>query len=401
MIYYYIFATILLTLQFVILLEAGRHFKFTYRKYKPKPSGYHPKTALICPCKGIDTAFEKNMNSLFGQDHPDYEIYFVVESESDLAYGQLKEYITGQQAVGNKIKASVTVAGPARNSSQKVHNLLTVVNSVPEEVKILAFVDSDACLKSHFLTSLIHPLRVKSVGAATGYRWYVPTDRRISSFTLSAANAFFASTLGPHPRNSVWGGATALKRKNFFKLGIDKLWAGALSDDYAVTHAVKQAKLEVKFVPTCFVASYEQMSWKELFGFMRRQFIITRTCKPSLWRLALAGYGQFLAGFWIGLITSVILWKNNSPHTQYVLILPATIYAAEILKACMRQYMIRKILPEDKKSLAPPAVIDIFLQPLLSIFIFITVAGAATTRSVVWRGKKYTIIAIDKTRISR
>ncbi len=111
----------------------------------------------------------------------------------------------------------------------------------------------------------------------------------------SIGNAFFAAQLGPHNWNSAWGGAMAIRREMFEKLEIAKLWRGALSDDYALTYAVKKAELEIVFVPSCFVASYEKSSWSEMFSFARRQFIITRVCMPKLWRLAVLGFGHFIS----------------------------------------------------------------------------------------------------------
>ena len=62
---YHIFAAIILLVQLPILIEAYRHFHYTRKKYRPKPSSYQPKAALVCPCKGIDTTFDRNIQSLF------------------------------------------------------------------------------------------------------------------------------------------------------------------------------------------------------------------------------------------------------------------------------------------------------------------------------------------------
>jgi cellulose synthase/poly-beta-1,6-N-acetylglucosamine synthase-like glycosyltransferase len=80
MIIYYIFAGVVILVQLLMLLEGYRHCLYTGRKYRPKTSKYQPVAAIICPCKGLDTTFDRNINSLFDQDYPHYEIYFVVQN---------------------------------------------------------------------------------------------------------------------------------------------------------------------------------------------------------------------------------------------------------------------------------------------------------------------------------
>jgi len=399
MLFYYIFAVVILLVQLGVFVEAWRHVVYTARTYKPRPSEYKPKVALICPCKGLDTTFERNIKSLFEQDYPDYQLYLVVESQSDQAYEKLCGIIEQQRQSGGFSGASLVVAGLAESCGQKVHNLLAVCRQLPADIEVMAFVDSDACLKRHFLGSLVHPLRVKTVGASTGYRWFVPTDNRLASQVLSAVNAFFASTLGPHPWNSVWGGAMAIRREVFGQLEIAKLWQGALADDYSLTYAIKKACQVIKFVPACFVASYEGTSWKGLISFIRRQFIITNVCRRGLWYLALCGLGQFVLGFWVGLAVSLYLWASGSPQWHWAVILPGTLMVFAAAKALSRQIMIRRILAENRDKLFYPGLIDIFAQPILSVFTLACILSTAGVRRIVWRGKNYVLHGIDRTEI--
>ncbi|MCF7957552.1 MAG: glycosyltransferase family 2 protein [Phycisphaerae bacterium] len=399
MIFYYVFTAIILMVQALVLVEAWRNFLFVRRKYRPKISTYLPSVALISPCKGLDTTFDRNINALFDLDYPDYRLHFVVESDQDLAFKRLNEIISERKEQGCKVEASLTIAGIAQLSSQKVHNLLAVCDNIPKDREVLAFVDSDACPRPHFLRSLVHPLRNDTAGASTGYRWYIPADKRLSSQVLSSMNAFFAAQLGPHNWNSAWGGAMAIRREMFHKLEIAKLWRHALSDDYTLTWAVKKAELEIVFVPSCFVASYEKSSWSEMFSFARRQFIITRVCMPKLWRLAVLGFGHFIAAFWLGFIVSLYQWHTTKVYPIYPAILPTTLLALAIFKAVLRQGMIRKILPDDKSALIIPALIDIFAQPILAIYTFIAILSAGFTRTISWRNTRYIIHAVDKTEI--
>ena len=212
-------------------------------------------------------------------------------------------------------------------------------------------------------------------------------------------NASVASLLGPHQWNSTWGGAMAIRRDIFDKVGVTHAWQNACSDDYLLTDRIKKNNLTVYFVPACFVASYEQMSWRQLFSFARRQFVLTKVCNPQLWLLALLGWGHFVLAFWLGLIVSLMLFLQHSRLAPYVAILPAALMSASMAKALARQFFIRKILPEDRKKLLAPALLDIFLGPVIAVFSLGCVLSAAGSRTIVWRGIKYHLKDINHTQI--
>ena len=387
---YYIFTAVIVSIQIAVLVQAARHLLYTRRKYRPEPSTYQPRLALISPCKGLDTTFDRNIDSFFHLDYPDYEIFFVVESTQDPAYQLLLEIIDKYSSDADSARrAHIVVAGLAQGCSQKLHNLLAVCDTLPENFQVMAFVDSDITLKSHFLTSLVDPLQQPNVGASTGYRWFVPVDNRLSTAVLSAMNAFFASILGPHPWNSTWGGAMALRREIYDQINLSHLWRHALSDDYALAKALKEAGLLVTFAPACFVASHEKTSWSNLISFARRQFIITRVYMPRLWILALLGLGHFVVAFWTGFFVTLVLYIQDPVHAPYAAILPGFLLVSSFLKATARQAMIRKILPDLRKQLVVPALIDIFLQPILALFTLVCLLSTALTRVIVWRGIRY------------
>ncbi len=384
----------------LMLLEASRHFINLRRKYRPKNSNYKPSVALISPCKGLDNTFDRNIKSLLEMDYPNYQVCFVVQSDEDPAYHRLLEIIKAQNTDESKIKTSITIAGTAKDSGQKVHNLLSVVNKLGDDIEVLAFVDSDACPRKNHLSALVHPLRRhEQFGASTGYRWFVPTDNRLASKVLSAMNAFFAAILGPHGRNSAWGGSMAIRRDTFEKIELATLWQGALSDDYSLTYAVRKAGLTIAYAPACLVGSYEQTNWSDLFSFARRQFIITWCCMRQLWFMAATGFLQHLVSFWLGVCVSLYAAINNDPHLKYIILLPIICYSSTIIRGLLRQSMIRKILPRDKNALLAPALIDIFCQPVLSIFTFICILTAFGKDTICWRGIKYKIVSISKTQI--
>jgi len=77
----YTLAAVAIVQGFITLIDglrAARHMR-TFR-----PSGAtRDRVIVFCPCKGIDSEFGKNIRSILGQDYPNFEARFVVESEAD------------------------------------------------------------------------------------------------------------------------------------------------------------------------------------------------------------------------------------------------------------------------------------------------------------------------------
>ncbi|MBN2841961.1 MAG: glycosyltransferase family 2 protein [Sedimentisphaerales bacterium] len=388
----------LLAFQGFMLYQNIRSARFSLRMIKTRPANTPHRAAIICPCKGIDTAFEKNMASLLVQQHPYYQVIFAVEDSSDPAYSALQRIIETNRSITTAEKVEIIIAGHATKNSQKVHNQLAAVAATLPDREIFAFVDSDACLNEFFLHTIGSQLRRERNSVATGYRWFVPEDTKLSSYALSAINAFFAGQLGDHKWNSAWGGAMAITKDNFYKFEVDKIWSGALSDDYSLTWIVKHSTSGyVYYHPACLLPSYEKTDWKNLFNFARRQFIITRCCLTRLWWYALGAFSMYLFSVWGGLAFCLYLFATGSDNALRATYLPAGMYISGIIKASARQYAAFKTLKGCQKKLTIPALIDIFCQPLLNVFTLAVIISAGFTRSIVWRNKKYTIAAIDKT----
>ena len=83
--YYYIALAAILS-QLVLLIQTYNNHRFALRKHKRDHFWYKPRTVLIVPCKGLDSAFEENITSFYYQDYEDYLLWFVVGEESDPAY---------------------------------------------------------------------------------------------------------------------------------------------------------------------------------------------------------------------------------------------------------------------------------------------------------------------------
>ncbi len=380
---FYIFAAILIGLSIRSLLGGFEYLRFFREKLEDKQSMFEPLVTLIAPCKGLDPGLEHNLEALFRQEYSQYEIVFVVEDEKDLSTGVVRNVIGHNRSVN----AILIVAPKATRSSQKISNLLEAVKHAHPASQAFVFVDSDARPSENWLRSLVAPLGKDEVGAATGYRWFISDSQSVPAEIRSSWNASIASALGPNTSsNFCWGGSMAIRRSTFEALNIGEKWSGALSDDFVVTRAVKDAELKIEFVPAALTASIENCTFAEMLEFTTRQMKITRVYSPHLWLLSWFGSGLFcsvmVAAAFIAASASGFLFIAAAATI-------AVISACSIGKAWLRLRAVELVLVRYESELRSQRKWQLSLW-LFTPFIFLyNCVAAAISRRLKWRGITY------------
>jgi cellulose synthase/poly-beta-1,6-N-acetylglucosamine synthase-like glycosyltransferase len=327
------------------------------------------------------------------QDYQDYSLWFVVEHESDPAYAALCAMKADMAGRTTAKDVRVLVAGPSARCSQKLHNLLYACSQVPDDVVMLAFADSDITVKSSWLAHLVYPLRKEQKhGLTTGYRCFVPTRPNLATLALVSMNAAVAQMLGPYGFNHAWGGSMAVRRSLFRRLRVEDAWSQSISDDLVLTRLVAGAGLRVTFVPGCLVASHVSMSWRQLFEFGRRQFIITRVTTPSLWMLALFGTVYAFTGLWAGTALAIRAVATGHPQSMLYAAVPAVFFAGSLCRAVLRQRAASLILEEHSREMKIARWVDILAGWLFLPLFLAVVLSSAAGRTITWRGITYRLL---------
>ena len=65
-----------------LIYEAVKWMAYARRRGATDPGFYSPRTAVLCPCKGVEPELERNLSSLCEFDHQNYEVFFILASES-------------------------------------------------------------------------------------------------------------------------------------------------------------------------------------------------------------------------------------------------------------------------------------------------------------------------------
>jgi len=375
--FYLVLAILAILLGIFGLLDGVRSARHI-RTYRPT-SSWRPRVLVICPCKGIETDFLANAESILDQDYPHLRVVFVVESEDDPVNLPLK-----------KLGATVLVAGISSVRGQKVHNLIHAVERAAENSEVFVFCDSDARYPRDWIVNLISPLKDETVGVSTGYRWYMAERGSLPSLFRSIWNASVVTALGSHSRNFAWGGSMALRREVYDRVHVRDAWESAVSDDFAVTHAARAAGMRIVFVPACLIPSHGRCTWLELLEFTTRQIIITRVYEPKLWRVAFIGQTIFNVTFWWSLLRILGMWPDPISAAVWT-----TIFVLSGLKAWIRLDAVDTVLPSG--TLSKWKWSYILLAPLGSLLYEYNMVRSAFTRDIIWRQRRYSLISPQRT----
>jgi cellulose synthase/poly-beta-1,6-N-acetylglucosamine synthase-like glycosyltransferase len=389
----------LVLLQSLASLRGGvRYFAFFRQRLDARRALYMPFASVFVPCRGLDQGLRSNLSALFLQHYPSYELVFVSDRSDDAALA-VAESLAAEFEGQTVARVRFVVAGRAKNSGQKVHNLLAAVAESDASSEVFVFVDTDARARPDWLRSLVAPLADEAVGAATGYRWFLPLSGGFASQLRSVWNASIASALGPDVwRNFCWGGSTAIRRATFERLNVRGRWRGTVSDDYALTRALQNAELPVRFVPACLNASLEDCTFRELIEFTTRQLKITRVYAPHLWRIVLISNLLFVAFFFGGLALTALLAADGLQFA-WPLALVSIVFLLGIWKSFFRLRAVALALEDQHARLRAGLWAHLLLWPLTAVLFLYNALAAAVSRRIAWRGITYELKSPTETEI--
>ena len=395
---YYFLAAIVIWLGLSSLRGGLRFARYLEAELKQEYPEFTPFVTVFVPCRGVDDGMRENLLAILGQEYPAFEIIVVADRADDPALAVVAEACRSFDRQTSP-SVRVVIAGAATDSGQKVHSLRAAVGEADPQNAVFAFVDTDARPSSRWLQSLVAPLSDKSIGAATGYRWFVARGG-IAAHLRSVWNASIASALGAQrDKNFCWGGSTAIRRETFEQVKVADRWRGTVSDDFTMTRVLHEAALPIKFVPQCLTPSFESCSFHELIEFTTRQLKITRAYAPHLWKAVLTGSLLFGLGFFGGI--SLIAGRaamGRSFTTPLILLL--VIFALGMMKSYLRLRAVRLVIGDRRLRSFTTTLAHLTLWPLASL-LFLWNALAAISRRITWRGITYELKSSTETVIIR
>lgn len=385
---FYFFAVISIYLGLLSLRGGVRFVRYLQKELAEDLIDYTPFVTLFVPCRGVDRGLKENILSLFAQDYPAYEIVFVSDSVDDPAFAVIEEARHSfKKQTGPVI--STMVAGAATDTGQKVHNLRAAIRTAHPASSVFVFADTDARPQRFWLRALIAPLRNDSIGATTGYRWFIASNAGFASHLLSVWNAAIASALGARgDKNFCWGGSTAIRREAFERLNVVERWRGTVSDDFTATRVLHEAGLPIKFVPHCLTPSFHRLTWNELFEFTTRQLKITRAYATHLWKSVFIGSVIFVLTFFGGIVLVAVRASLGFSFLMPLFLL-LVIFMMGAAKSHLRLHAVSLVITDEGMRTWPTTLAHTCLWPFASLLFLINALAAASSRRIKWRGITY------------
>jgi cellulose synthase/poly-beta-1,6-N-acetylglucosamine synthase-like glycosyltransferase len=289
------------------------------------------------------------------------------------------------------------VAGIAEGRGEKVNNLLHGVEAIDEAAKVFVFADIDATPSPDWLGALVSRLADPQITVSTGFRWYLP-GRGFVSQLRAAWDTSIATMMGEHNHNFAWGGSMAIRAADFRRLGIaERYWKNTVSDDYAMTRAVREAGGKIAFEPRCLVASREESGLREFLRWSTRQIIITRVYAAHLWKLGIAASLIYCGTFMLGL--AVLALPGATAHQRVAV--GSALFVVLVLgagKGFIRSLVAREVFPME---IGGGASCYWLLSPVVPWIMLGNFVVAGFTRRIEWRGTEYELVSADEVRVIR
>ena len=362
-------------------------------RLRTDPGFYAPRTAVLCPCRGMEPGLERNLVSLCEFSHQNFEVFFILASENDSAYSLVKRV-----AASSRVKANVVIAGKPTTSSEKVNNLRVCIEQLPPDFEVLVFTDSDGRPGKTWLHHIVAPLADSRISATTTMRWFIPNNNAFPNALLAAWNASVVTMLGGHAKNFCWGGGTAIRRDIFEQMGMLEVWQNAFSDDYSLTIAIERTGRQIAFLPECLTPSYVQTDFPNLLEFTNRQIKITRIYRPKMWATAFATHFLFCFTLLLGLFVALNLAIESRPSSQVI-----TLFVVPLLLAAFRGALrvigVTEALPSVRAEIMAQSWIYILVNLVVPFLYLINFSASLFGRRIIWRGIRYEIISPNQTRV--
>ncbi len=371
---------------FVFLILNGenkRYWEIHKKKDTPNPD-FFARAAVIISCKGMEHQLRENLSAFLNQDHPNYEVIFVVESGKDPCVPLIRQLIREN----GHVKTCLQFAGECRDCGQKVHNLRAATEKLGPQVEILAFADTDSRPQKNWLRWLVRDLGKTNLGARTGYRWMVPRKRNFATYLGCSINNSIAALMGHGKHLSVWGGSWAIHRRVFESVAIRNAWNNVLSDDMVATRALRHAGLDVKFEPQCICINEVKFSTRRLAEFLRRQFLIGRLHDRRYWWSAIAILGVSQFAFWGSLSIGIVRLLSSPDTTNFWLMGASGLYVIWVVRAVLRRKM-GKVVFSQWRHRTGMHIFDAFASPVVGLFMFLAMLTSLIGTTITWRGIHY------------
>ena len=362
----------------------ARRLYLAHRKWMDRtiPETPQKNVALIIATKGISENYERFLDFILTQKYRNYRVIFVTESEVDPAFDAISKRLESHD---DKPRVELLVAGLSDRTGQKVHNLRVALSTLEDGDEILAFADADLYGRNDWLSCLTQPVNTGQCEFTTGYRWFLPVNRRLPNRIIGSLGIAMESWISSGWRMLLWGGSMTVTRETFDELDIYKNLDRCLNDDVRITELAQASKKKIRYVRSAEATTPVDYSFPELFEFGRRQYMCLRLHRKRMLFCAILFPFLYLTSFVICvlLLFQGILW---------MLVLIGLVFLFNVLRQHIRnKYVSERFSDPDRKKLLSTISSSWWIDPIEKLVNLPIAVSAAFAKKMTWGGIRYRI----------
>ena len=335
------------------------------------PAASLPPVTILKPIHGMEEQLEKNLESFFEQDYPDYEVIFGARDAGNPALA-IAERV---RARFPGVKSQVVLSGPPTWPNAKVFSLQKMIAATDRSYFVIS--DSDVRVAPDFLRNTIPPLLDPKVGLVTCMYRGIPSSDFWS--TLEALGLSVEMSSGVMVADMLegmrfaLGPAMTVRRDAIDAIGGIAATADYYSDDFELGNRIWAKGFKVVLSHYIVKNVLTPRSAVRTLGDQLRWMKSTRYSRPA---------GHLGTGLTFAMPFGILGFAAAGVLGHWVL-------AWAFLGAAFLNRMIQSIaigwgIARDPRSLAL-----CWLYPLRDLAGFFVWVGSYTSRRFYWRGETY------------
>jgi cellulose synthase/poly-beta-1,6-N-acetylglucosamine synthase-like glycosyltransferase len=346
---------------------------------------YLPPAVVILPVRGVDEGLSENVRAILRQSYPKFHLLVVADHPADPGVDRIRSLAMESPHVPVSFVVSETSSLPGKVNAVRS----SLLHLAPED-ELLVFADSDIRPDPEWLRQLVQPLADTTVGAATGFRWYVPPLPTFWSLVRAEWNAVSANVLFDPRRAFAWGGSCAVRREDLPRLRLDERWQHVLSDDLILTQAVREAGLKIAYAPAALVPTFEGADRSVCTEWCFRQMTMATLYLPIVRRYAAAAFAVFDGSVILGMVSLILAAFLGSSY-----LVPAAIFLAPLPTVVVKASLRRRALFSASPSVATAWRVPSWRVSAAALAVpWLMAVGLVRTRhprTLRWRGRAYDV----------
>ena len=148
------------TVYLILVVEAARRFR-REGSGELLNNPVWPLVTVLKPLHGMEPMLERNLESFFRQDYPQFEIIFGARVREDPAL----QIVDALRLKYPQVKTTIVLSGEPEYPNAKVFALERMVSAAAGAYFVIT--DSDVCVRGDCLRQVVHPLLDPKVGVVT------------------------------------------------------------------------------------------------------------------------------------------------------------------------------------------------------------------------------------------